>query len=90
MPWSVLEEYEDYGIYPTPANHEILAGINRVREFMRIDPKRRHPITGNLGSPRMFIFSNCINFISEIPSYQWRKVRSLTQRNVYERPRDSM
>jgi len=88
MPWSVIEEYEDYGIYATPANNEKLAGINRVREFMKIDPHRRNPRTGEVSSPRLFIFSNCVNTLTEIPTYQWKKMRSLTERNSPEYPRD--
>ena len=90
MPWSVMEEYEDYGIYAIPANNERLAGINRVKEFLKIDPKRRHPKTGEVGSPRLFIFSNCVNLLTEIPMYQWKKLRSLTDRNAPEIPRDYM
>lgn len=87
-PWSVIEEYEDYGIYATPANNEILGGINRVREFMRVDIKRRHPVTSNFGSPRLFIFANCVNLINEIPQYQWKGMRGLIQRSQTEIPRD--
>jgi len=88
MPWSILEEYEDGGIWATPANNQILGGINRVKEFMRVDPKRRNPITGELGSPKLFIFSNCVNLINEVPPYQWRKMRSVLPRNTLERPVD--
>jgi PBSX family phage terminase large subunit len=88
MPWSVLEEYEDHGIYATPANNELLGGINRVREFLRVDPNRKHPVTSTNGSPKLFIFSNCVNLISEFPQYQWKKLRSATPRNAPERPRD--
>lgn len=48
MQWSVMEEYEDNGIYATPANNELLGGINRVREFLRVDAGRRHPLTAHL------------------------------------------
>lgn len=88
MPWSILEEYEDCGIYATPANNEVLGGINRVREFMRVDPKRLHPISKQVGAPRLFIFAQCINLLGEIPQYQWKKLRSVGFRNLSERPRD--
>lgn len=88
MPWSVIEEYEDQGLFFTPANNEKLAGINRVREFMRLDPKRLNPQTGRLGSPRLFIFQNCVNLIEEFPSYQWKQQRSLSDRNAKEVPVD--
>lgn len=88
MPWSVLEEYEDYNLYFTPANDELLGGINRVSEFLKVDDKRINPITGHRPSPRLFIFQNCINLINEFPSYQWKKLRGLANRNLREQPVD--
>ncbi|MEK9207376.1 MAG: phage terminase large subunit [Patescibacteria group bacterium] len=88
MPWSVIEEYEDFGLYFTPANNEQLAGINRVKEFLKPQMSRRNPITKEIPSPRLFVFKNCVNLITEFPQYQWRKMRSLSQRNQKEQPRD--
>ena len=88
MPWSVLEEYEDYGIYATPANREMLAGINRIKEFLKLNPKRMNPVKMETPSPRIFIMSNCTNLLWEFPQYQWKKMRNLTDRNEAERPRD--
>ncbi len=87
MPWSILEEYEDNGIWATPANNELLGGINRVREFMRVDPLRKNPITSMNGSPKLFITSNCVNLISEISKYQWKKLRGMVTKNAPEQPR---
>ena len=87
-PWSVLEEYEDYGLYFSLANNHVLAGINRVKEFLKLDPKRRHFQTGEVGAPRLYIFSSCINLRDEIVQYQWKKMRTLTARNAPEKPRD--
>lgn len=86
--WSIMEEYEDCGLFFTPANNEKLAGINRVKEFLRPQKNRRNPITKEIPSPRIFIFKNCVNLISEMPAYQWRKLRSLQSRNSPEQPRD--
>lgn len=86
--WSVMEEYDDCGLYFTPANNEKLAGINRVREFLKPQMNRRNPITKEIPSPRLFIFKNCVNLNTEFPQYQWRKFRSLAQRNAIEQPRD--
>ena len=88
MPWSVMEEYEDYGLYFVPANNEKLAGINRVKEFFIPQKDRRHPVTKQMPAPRLFIFQNCINLLQELPQYQWRKMRSLAQRNSPEQARD--
>lgn len=86
--WSVMQEYEDYGLYFSPANNEKLAGINRVKEFLKPQKNRRHPITKEIPSPKLFIFKNCVNLISEMPAYQWRKLRTLQSRNSPEQPRD--
>lgn len=86
--WSVMEEYEDCGLYFTPANNEKLAGINRVKEFLKLQKNRRNPITKEVPSPRLFIFKNCIDLIAEMPQYQWRKLRGLASRNSLEQPRD--
>ena len=86
--WSVMQEYEDYGLYFTPAKNEKLAGINRVKEFLKPQKNRRNPITKEIPSPRLFIFKNCVNLISEMPAYQWRKLRTLQSRNSPEQPRD--
>lgn len=88
MPWSVLEEYEDCGLYFTPANNEKLAGINRVKEFLKPLESRKHPITKQTPAPKLYIFKNCVNLCMEFPQYQWRKMRSLAQRNSPEQPRD--
>lgn len=86
--WSVLEEYEDNGLYFTPANNQLLAGINRVKEFLKINPLRMNPSTRKKGAPRLYIFKNCVNLVWEMKQYKWRKLRSLTTRNVPEQPID--
>lgn len=86
--WSVLEEYEDYGIWAVPANNQVLAGINRVKEFMRLDKDRINPRSQEYPAPRLYIFSNCSNLLWELPQYQWKKMRSLTSRSESEKPRD--
>lgn len=48
------------------ANNEVSAGIDRVKSFLRINPKT--------GKPRMFIFNTCVNLIEEIGEYQWQEL----------------
>lgn len=89
FPFSVIQEYNDYGIYPVPANNDVPASINRIKEFLKISPKRLHPrIAGKLGAPRMFIFRNCEHTIDEMVRYHWRKVRSLSPQNPLEQTTD--
>lgn len=84
--WSVADEYLEYGLTPLiKANNEVLAGINRVSEYLRIDPNRVNPITGKKGSPTLFIFETCRNLILEIPNYIWAETNS--EINPKERPK---
>lgn len=41
--FSVADEYLDAGIPTLKAQNDVLAGINRVREYLKIDPNRVHP-----------------------------------------------
>ena len=88
MMWSVMEEYEDYGFYFVAGNNSMLAGINRVKEWLRIRQDRINPTTHKKPSPRLFIFQNCVNLINEIKGYKWKKLRTMGNRNELEKPVD--
>jgi len=86
--WSILEEYEDYGLYFVPANNEKLAGINRVKEFLKMRTDRRNPVNKETPAPKLYIMRNCVNLAWEFPQYQWKKYRSLVQRSASEQSVD--
>ena len=46
------------------ANNNESVTINRVKEYLRIDPKHRNPFTGKIGSPHLF-------FIRRAPYYPY-------------------
>lgn len=63
------EEGIDFG----KANNAIMSGLAKVNSYLHIDPVQRHPITLDLGSPKLF-FSNDLTFIDdEITDYFWKK-----------------
>jgi hypothetical protein len=85
---SVMAEYADNGIDLTPGNNEVLAGINRVAEYLTVDPERRHPLTKQFGSPRLFVTRNCVHLIEELREYQWQVLNNrTTEKNQPEHPR---
>jgi hypothetical protein len=86
MPWSIQEEYADNGIQPVLANNEVLASINRIKEYLHIQKDRIHPITQQRGAPKLFIMNNCVNLLEEIPTYRWRKQTSAQELNNPEKP----
>lgn len=96
---SVIDEYFDSGVVVTPADNAVIAGINRVGEWLRLDPTHPHPITNEIhplaehhdpderkGYPRLYIFANCVNLIEHIPQYQWAKKPPTQQEDAKEKP----
>lgn len=79
--YSVKDEYYDAGIATTSAQNDRLAGINRVREYLKIDPNRYHPIKTDIegepikGAPKLFVFESCTNLIEEMGQYRWKPQR---------------
>lgn len=52
-------EFADHGIVTIPGQNSVTAGINRVKERFQND--------------RLFISSECENFLKEIRAYRWKK-----------------
>ncbi|HWT40909.1 MAG TPA: phage terminase large subunit, partial [Dongiaceae bacterium] len=76
--FSVADEYLEAGIATIPAQNDVIAGINRVKEYMRINPEAYHPtlkVDGEplKGAPRLYIFSTCTALIEEIQQYRWKQ-----------------
>jgi hypothetical protein len=53
---SIQKEFKLAGLNTVAAHRaHIEMGLNLLKEMLRVDPKRRHPFTGAMGSPRLFI-----------------------------------
>jgi len=59
--WSVADEYADVSmgdkrtaIFWEKADNDEMGTRNRINEYLRIDPNRKHPVTGKLGAPRLY------------------------------------
>jgi len=74
--YSVADEFMDHGIYPVPNQKDWKAGHNRIGELLTPDPDHVHPVTGAKGAPHFLVMQHCTNFIYEIESYKWKKVRN--------------
>ena len=59
FPWSVADEYGERWVSLTRGNNEVLAGINRVKELLKLK--------------KIYIFRSCTNTIKEIQGYRWEK-----------------
>lgn len=88
---SVVDEYWDHGIPTIPSDRHVPARINRIAEWLMLDPNHPHPITGELrdeGWPRLYIFKNCVNLIEHLQQYQWKKKPPTADEDAKERPRE--
>lgn len=72
---STRELYAEQGIHCIPAWNVLEAGIERVKQLLHVDPNHIHPITGQMGAPRLYVLSSCVNTISEFPNWK-RKLES--------------
>ncbi|MDE2107005.1 MAG: phage terminase large subunit [Patescibacteria group bacterium] len=86
---SVIDEYWDHGIVTIPSDRHVPARINRIAEWLMLDPNHPHPLTGETrdeGWPRLYIFRNCVNLIEHIQQYQWKKKPPTADEDAKEQP----
>ena len=63
--------------------------IPMVKELLRVNEKRQHLVTGEPGAPRLYIMSNCHEFIREINGYVWKTtVGRVDDKNHAEKPQE--
>lgn len=88
---SVADRYLEYKIILHPAMEErgVIAGIDSVKELLRFDPKHIHPLTGKMGSPRLFFFKDCCPATEgEFGKYIWEEPPS-PEMNAPQKPKKS-
>lgn len=71
--WSVADEFAEKGLPCIRANNDVLAGINRVSEYLLVDEQHTHPISHTTGSPYLFIFSNLFKLWKSMSEYVWKE-----------------
>lgn len=83
----LFDEYLTYGISCTPGNNNFSFGYTRVSQYLHVDLEHIHPITKQKGSPRLFVFRNCVNTINEFIGYAWKDVPTSQDRDPDEKPK---
>lgn len=73
IPATIATEYQDQSdgkINLHPGNNDRQAGMARLQELLRLDPERAfpdwHERRGQLGSPRLFIFTRCHELVEQM------------------------
>lgn len=76
---SILQEYADRGVFIAPGKNEVLSGVNRMIQYLRVerDELVRHPLTGELtGDCNWHVTSNCVKLIEEMKKLRWKTYTS--------------
>lgn len=100
--WSVADEYLDTRItdakpiYWRPADNNEFATRNRVSELLRIDPKLKHPITNEEGSPRLFFIMKTSDYpqgayhsVIQTSGQKRKLLGTIDGKQIYSEERDS-
>jgi len=100
--WSVADEYMDTRILTpdtvipwAPAENAEAVTRSRLREYLHVDSTHRHPITGELGSPRLFFLrrteeypEGCERVLMELKGQRFTQVDEVNGRPVWSDERD--
>lgn len=85
---SVVQEYNEHGIFPLPGAKDWDTAYSRISFDLQVDPYHAHPITGVMGAPRVYIASHCTHYIKEKLGYRWKKVRPTARQDSKDEPID--
>ena len=92
-----IKEFQDRGIYITPANKEtgtsqdnwVRYGIEKVAERLKSVPghiiSNKAVVDATRGLPSLFVFSSCVNAIKEFETYRWKE-KAVTQAQDLNEP----
>jgi hypothetical protein len=84
----VNDEYLEHGIVALPGQKTWEVSYNRILEHLAVDPGHRHPLSGVMGAPRLYVAEHCTQTIREFLSYKWKKQSGAILRNQPDTPVD--
>lgn len=73
---SIAKEYRECGLYMQRGDNNEPASISNLQQLFHLDNNLRNPVTGKMGSPRLFISSKCPNLIEQIQLQRHDEVRN--------------
>lgn len=75
--WDTYMDYLPKDFPLMTANNEKTAGIDRVKSYLKINPKTN--------KPRLFIFNSCTNLVDEMSKYRYKELTSSQQGKMNEK-----
>lgn len=100
--WSIASEYLDEQLMPretaifwTMADNNEDLSRTRLREYLRVDPNHKHPITGERGAPHLYFVKQseeypqgCDRVIAELKAARRIQVGEVNGRPIFSDERD--
>jgi phage terminase large subunit len=75
--WDAYTEHLPGGLTLIPAQNDKTSGIDRVKSFLKINPRTN--------KPRLFVFDTCVNLIDEMARYRYAEIPQQRQGRVAEK-----
>ena len=72
---SVAEMFRQQGIDMERGNNNILNGILKVKQLLKIQQTAINPFTHAFGAPKLYVSHHLSWFIDEITTYRWKKTK---------------
>lgn len=82
---TVADLFHEQGIALRRADAGISSGTAKVTQYLGLDIKHEHPITGQLGSPHLYVADDVDFLINEFSEYYWQ---SNTSGDLIDKPVD--
>ena len=73
---TVIGEYNALGVPFRVSSRDRVAGVNRIKEYLAYDPTLRHPLTNELGAPRLFISERCHMLREQLERYKKEELKT--------------
>lgn len=99
--WCTADEYLDNSITDsnpiawTPADNNEMATRNRISELLRIQKHIKHPITGELGAPKLYFIKRnehnpygCVRVIAETKAQKYKLLDTVNGKPIFSSERD--
>jgi len=85
---SVLDLYEEMGVYPELADRNPAARISAITSALRPKTDHRNPFTHASPAPTLYVFADCNKLIEYLPQYRWKPQRAnFSEEDSPEAPR---
>jgi len=85
---SVLDIFNENGIYPEAADRSPAARISEITSHLRPKTDHRNPFDNSTPSPRAFTFADCDKMVEYLPQYRWKPQRiNYAEEDLPETPR---